>query len=229
MKIFFLLLFFPVTLLSQSAFNDAEKLYKSGKYLQAKELFEQNLESNPNHLKTLEYLGDIQCRFQNWDKAIVCYKKLKTINPKVSDYQYKYGGALAMVAAQSNKLKALTMIDDIETSFQNAIKYNPKHIEARWALIEFYLRLPGIFGGSESKASLYANELLALSPVDGYLAKGHISEYFKRFPLAENYYKKAIHIGHSKTTYQKLANLYKNKMNQPEKALQLMKNFSEQD
>jgi len=226
MRFFLLLLFFPAAVLSQSVFNDAEKLYKAEKYLQSKTLFEQNLKANPNHLKTIEYLGDIQSHFQNWDQAIVFYEKLKTVNPKVADYQYKYGGALAMIAAQSNKLKALTMINDIESSFQNAITYNPKHIEARWALIEFYLQLPGFFGGSESKATRYANELFALSPVDGYLAKGHISEYFKRFPSAESYYKKAIQTGHSKTTYQKLANLYKNKMNQPEKAAQLMEDFS---
>lgn len=214
---------------SQSVFNDAEKLYKAEKYAQAKALFEQNLKANPNHFKTIEYLGDIQSQLQNWEEAIVFYRKLKTVSPKVSDYQYKYGGALAMLAAQSNKLKAVTMIADIESSFQNAIKYNPKHIEARWALIEFYLQLPGVFGGSENKASHYANELSVISTVDGYLAKGHISEYFKRFPSAESYYKKAIQVGHSKTTYQKLANLYKNKMNQPEKAKQLMKIFSEKE
>ena len=112
-------------------------------------------------------------------------------------------------------------------SFEKAIALNPKHIEARWALIEIYLQLPGIVGGSERKANSYANELMKISLVDGYLAKGHIAEYFDRYQEAEKNYKKAIEVGGSKNTYQKLANLYRNKLNQPEKAKQLLELYQE--
>jgi hypothetical protein len=37
-----------------------------------------------------------------------------------------------------------------------------------------------LFGGSEKNAQHYADELIKLSPVDGYLSKGRIDEYFKR-------------------------------------------------
>ena len=80
------------------------------------------------------------------------------------------------------------------------------------------MQLPGIVGGSQSKAIRYSNELLKVSPIDGYLSRGHIDEYFKRYTAAEQQYKKAIAISGSKTSYQMLANLYKNKMNEPEKA-----------
>jgi hypothetical protein len=40
-------------------------------------------------------------------------------------------------------------------------------------------------------------------------------------------YKKAIEVGGSKNTYQKLANLYRNKLNQPEKAKQLLELYQE--
>ena len=43
------------------------------------------------------------------------------------------------------------MIGEVRDSFEKAIALNPKHIEARWALIELNLQLPGIVGGSESK------------------------------------------------------------------------------
>jgi hypothetical protein len=84
------------------------------------------------------------------------------------------------------------------------------------------MELPGIVGGSEAKARKYSNELATLSPVDGYLSKGYISEYFKRYEDAEKNYLKAIEVGQSKTCYQKLADLYKNKMNSPEKAKQIL-------
>ena len=211
---------------AQSDFEKAEKLFKADKMDQAELVFESVLRSNPSDLKTIEYLGDIAGHDKSWDKAIGYYKKLKQLKPSVANYHYKYGGALGMKAKDSNKFKALGMIDEVKASFEKAISLNPKHIESRWALIELYIQLPGIVGGSESKAIKYSNELLRLSPVDGYLSRGHIDEYFKRYASAEQQYKKAILVGGSKTSYQKLASLYKNKMRDPEKAKTILETYN---
>lgn len=207
---------------SQTDFEKAEKLFLSKNYEQSKVLFENYLNNNPNNLKTLEYLGDIEGQFKSWDKAIYYYKKLKLIKPTEANYYYKYGGVLGMKAKSSNKFKALGMISEVKLSFEKAISLNPKHIEARVALVELYLQLPGIVGGSEKKALLYANEIAQISAVDGYLSKGHIAEYFGRYKEAEVQYKKAVEISKSKNSYQILANLYKNKMGQPEKAKSIL-------
>ncbi len=211
---------------SQSNFEKAEKFFIEEKYDQAQLAFESVLKSNPSDLKTIEYLGDIAGQNKSWDKAIGYYKKLKQLKPSEANYYYKYGGALGMKAKEVNKFKALGMIDEVKASFEKAITLNPKHIEARWALIELYIQLPGIVGGSESKAIKYSNELLRLSPMDGYLSRGHIEEYFKRYKVAELQYKKAIIVGGSKTSYQKLASLYKNKMQEPEKAKAILENYN---
>ena len=230
MKLFFKAFFlFPVLLFSQTNFEKAEKLYAQGKYTTAKPIFENIYQENPNHLKTIEYLGDIAGNTKDWDKAIYYYNKLKKLNPTNANYFYKYGGSLGMKAKECSKFEALAMISDIKSSFEKALQLNPNHIEARWALIELYLQLPGIVGGSERKAQKYANELIKISPVDGYLAKGHIDEYFNRYKDAEKNYFKAITFSGSKTTYQKLADLYRNKMNQPEKATQVLQDYREKN
>jgi tetratricopeptide (TPR) repeat protein len=207
---FFLL--FPFVIWSQADYNKAEKLFEAGKYDQARPVFESFLKENPSHLKTIEYLGDIAGHQKSWDKAIVYYKKLKQLKPSEANYYYKYGGALGMKAKESNKFKALGMIGEVKESFEKAIELNPKHIEARWALVMIYIQLPGFVGGSETKAIKYSNELLKLSPVDGYLSRGQIDEHFKRYTAAEQQYKKAIAAGSTKTGGKLLDNLYKNKM-----------------
>ena len=227
--IIYLFVFLPVMMWGQSDFEKAEKLYKADRMDQAEVAFESVLRSNPSDLKTIEYLGDIAGHDKLWDKAIGYYKKLKQLKPSEANYYYKYGGALGMKAKDSNKFKALGMIDEVKTSFEKAITLNPKHLEARWALIELYIQLPGIVGGSESKAIKYSNELLRLSPVDGYLSRGHIEEYFKRYKTAEQQYKKAIMAGGSKTSYQKLASLYKNKMRDPEKAKTVLETYNKKN
>jgi len=197
---------------SQSDYNKAEKLFKAEKYELAQPIFESFLKENPHHLKTMEYLGDISASAKSWNKAILYYKKLKQLNPVEANYYYKYGLALGMKTKESSKFKALGMIGEVKESFEKAIALNPKHIESRWALVMIYIQLPGIVGGSESKAIKYSNELLKLSAVDGYLSRGQIEEHFERYTLAEAQYKKAIAAGSTKTGSQMLANLYKNKM-----------------
>ncbi|MBC7845054.1 MAG: tetratricopeptide repeat protein [Flavobacterium sp.] len=206
------LLLFPLLVWSQSDYNKAEKLFEAGKYDQARPVFEIFLKETPSNLKTLEYLGDIAGHQKSWDKAIVYYKKLKQLKPSEANYYYKYGGVLGMKAKESNKFKALGMIGEVKESFEKAIELNPKHIEARWALVMIYIQLPGFVGGSETKAIKYSNELLKLSPVDGFLSRGQIEEHFERYPSAETQYKKAIAAGSTKVGGQMLDNLYKNKM-----------------
>ncbi|PWA09822.1 tetratricopeptide repeat protein [Flavobacterium laiguense] len=218
-------LLFPLLILGQTNYEKGEKLFIERKFNQAQPLLESFLKNNPNHLETIEYLGDIAGYDKLWDKCISYYKKLKTLKPKEANYYYKYGGALGMKSLEVNKFKALGMISEIRSSFEKAIALNPKHIEARWALIELNLQLPGIVGGSEAKAIKYSTELRELSPVDGYLSRGHIEEYFKRYSDAEEQYKRAILIGGSKICYQKLADLYKNKMKQPDKANTVLEEY----
>lgn len=223
LKIFIFLISFQMV--AETDFDKAEKLFQQEKYDQAKVLFEKYLKQTPNDYKTIEYLGDIAGHQKKWDEAIKQYKILKVQFPKTANYWYKYGGALGMKAKSVNKFKALGMIDDIETAFLTAAKLDLKHIESRWALVMLYIELPGIVGGSESKAKKYSDELMNLSKVDGYLSKGYIDEYFNRYSKAEANYIKAHEIGKSKTTYQKLYNLYVNKIKDKAKAQKLKEQF----
>jgi len=213
-----LVLFFPIFSFSQNDFQRAEGYFKLEKFAQAKPIFETHLKQNPKDKQTLEYLGDIAIHTKKWDDALTYYKALVQEEESNANYHYKYGGALGMKAISVNKLLASTYIGDIKREFELAAKLDPKHIDTRWALVEYYLQLPGILGGSEKKAIDYANELLAISPVDGYLANGHIAEYSKRYKDAEQFYKKAVGVGGSPLTYEKLISLYE-KDNQPAKAL----------
>jgi tetratricopeptide (TPR) repeat protein len=218
-------LLFPLMMLSQSSFDQAHKLFAEGKFEQSQTIFLALLKQDPSNLKTIEHLGDIAGHNKSWDEAIMYYGKLKELKPSEANFFYKYGGAMGMKALEVNKFRALGMIDEIKGSFEKAIELDSGHIDSRWALIELYIKLPGFVGGSETKAIKYSNELLKLSAVDGYLSRGHIEEYFKRYGTAEQQYKKGILAGYSKVSYQMLANLYKNKMNEPERAKTVLEEF----
>lgn len=226
MRVLFLLFLLPVVGFCQvgdNAFAKAESYFHKEAYTKAKPLFESYLKRHPNDLKTLEYLGDIAGYAKDWNNAISNYEKLVEIAPNVANYHYKYGGVLGMKALEINKLSALGLIGDIKASFQKAAELDPKHIEVRWALVEFYVQLPSIIGGSEKKALQYANELAALSPVDGHLAQGYIAEYNNRPADAEAHYKNSVRVGGSITCYTKLSEHYQ-KNDAPEKAWRTLEN-----
>ena len=224
-QIAIIFIFLPMIVWSQTAFDKAKILFEQGKYASAEPLFENYLKTNPTNTKTIEYLGDISGYEQKWNNAIYYYNKLKTTFPKNANYWYKLGGALGLKAKSINKISAIGMINEIENAFLTAAKLDSKHIETRWALVIFYIELPGIVGGSETKAQKYANELVAISKVDGYLAKGYIDVYFKRYHDAEKNYQKSYEIGHSKTTFNKLYDLYLNKLKDKQKAIILKEEF----
>ena len=221
----FLFLLLSINMMAQSDFEKAENLFEQKKWEQAKPLFEIHLKNSPTDLKTIEYLGDIAGHLQNWDNCIYYYNKLKTLKPSEANYWYKYGGGLGMKASLKKNMESLRMVYKAQEAFEKAIELNKKHIEARHALVTIYLRLPGIFGGSERKAQKYSNELMALSKVDGYLSQGYIDEYFDRDKKAEISYIKAHEIGNSKTTFQKLYNLYLNKLKDKAKAIKIKQQF----
>ena len=186
--------------------------------MQAEQILAKYLKDNSKDLEAIEYYGDAFGFQEKWDPAIIEYKKLVDAKPKEANYHYKYGGVLAMKALQVNKLKALSLISDVKEAFLTAAQLDKNHIDTRWALVELYMQLPGIIGGSKSTSLKYANELEVISKVDGYLAKGYIYEYDDEPALAEKYYKMAITEGGSITCFEKLSSFYENN-NEPEKAM----------
>ncbi len=219
MREILLLLFIPICTMAQTPdYQKAEGFFDQKKFNEAKPLFESFLKNHPKDQKTLEYLGDIASYNSNWDTAMGYYEVLVEEDGQNANYHYKYGGALGMKALSISRLRAVTYIGDIKEQFITAAELDPDHIETRWALIELYLQLPGILGGSESKAKNYASELQKISPIDGYLSKGYIEEREGRQEEAEKYYKEAIALGGSPVSYEKLTNLYE-KNDRPEDAL----------
>ena len=220
MQYFWLLLLIPVFAFSQTSLNEVNGLFQAKKFEKAEQILNEYLVKFPNDLSAIELLGDAYGHQKKWDEAIVNYEKLLNANENSANYNYKYGGALGMKALD-NKFKAIGFIGDVKASFLKAAELDKTHIGARWALVELYMQLPGIIGGSKKKALEFTQELENLSKVDGYLAKGYIYEYDDEPELAEKYYKMAIKEGGSLTCFDKLTTFYENE-NKPKAAIENM-------
>ncbi|AGC77114.1 tetratricopeptide repeat protein [Nonlabens dokdonensis] len=218
-----LFLFCGTMAYGQSAFAKAEQLFQAEKYDQALIAFEKLNKQDASNKKVIERLGDIAGRKNDLETAITYYKKLVEREPSNANYNFKYGGTLGLHAKNVSKFKALGMLDDVKRHLQKAADLDTEHIEVRHALSQMYCELPGIVGGSIKKSRAYADELLAISPVDGHLAHGFIDEYQKEYDKAVVSYRKAIKTGGSMLTYRKLIAVYKDHLKDTNSTREVLK------
>lgn len=195
MKHFLFLLVFVQSFacLAQHTDPDVDQLINEKEYAQAEaKLLRQLRLTSDRNIK--DKLGEVYGYQGKWDDAIAIYKKLTAAYPQAADYAFKYGGVLARKAQGSNKIVALGLVGKIKENLKRAAFLNPKSIGMQWALVDLYITLPGILGGSTSKAFDHAKELKSISPIDGYLAMGYIHEYDRDPKKAKDNYLYALRL-----------------------------------
>lgn len=204
---FFLLLLISSFSWSQSNCTLGQKQFDQEDYKNAIKSLELCLTSNEKNEEAQYILGKSYAKLENWEKASDVYEKLVQDYPNNAEYNFLYGGSLGLYAKNLNPLKAVNYISDIKFYLKKAIELDENHIDARWALVQIYMELPFVVGGSKSTAEKYAEELLEISPIDGYLAFGFIEAYDENWSDAEKHYKKAVEVGQSETAFQKLVDV----------------------
>lgn len=185
-----------------------QSLIDQGKFLEARAQMLKMSKDFQRGAQGAELTGDIFGGLKKWDSALIYYGRFKEKEPKNAAAHFKYGGALGMKALSNNKLTALMYLDDIEDHFKMAVEVDPSYVAAHWALIEYYLQVPGIMGGGAEKASAQADDLFEFSPIDGWMARARLAEQDDDLDLAEQHYKKAITEGQSLWTYRGLISFY---------------------
>ncbi|MGB8705294.1 MAG: tetratricopeptide repeat protein [Gillisia sp.] len=163
-----------------------------GRMPKAESLLQKYHQMNPSDSKVLIDLGDVYSYKKDWDQAIENYKKAVTLEPKNPEYLFKLGGAYGMKALLVSKLEALLYIPDIKKNLEMSARIDPNQVESRRALVELYVQLPGIIGGSTKKAAEYARQLESISPINAFLAKGYIAKYNDEKLNSLQCYKKAF-------------------------------------
>lgn len=124
------------------------------------------------------------------------YKKSAELCEKAIDikkdarYYYILGAANGMIAQNSNIFKQIGFIKKIRGAFEEACRLDPKYIEPRMALVQYYLIAPGIAGGSIKEALRYADEIEKIDKLQGHYARTSIYSHENQFKELLEEYKK---------------------------------------
>ncbi|HEY2139509.1 MAG TPA: tetratricopeptide repeat protein [Chthoniobacterales bacterium] len=92
-------------------------------------------------------------RRQEFGPAVPLLEKCVAADPGNSKFHQWLGRALGLQAAQNGIASSLLSIRRVKAELEKAVALDSFNLEARQDLAIFYRALPGIFGGSNSKAA----------------------------------------------------------------------------
>lgn len=137
-------------------------------------------------------LGLISSRKKEYDKAETYLKQAINLNANKPEYHLALGALYGQMAVEANPLKQGLLAPKIKSAFENAARLDPKNLESRWMLINFYIRAPKIMGGDIEKGKIIANEIMKINQAEGNRAWGTIWRTENKNDLAEKNYKASI-------------------------------------
>ncbi len=137
-------------------------------------------------------VSNLLCRayysLEIWDQAEAHCKKAVSLAPGNSDFHLWLGRVYGEKAERTNFIAAASLAGKLRTEFERAVELNPKNLDARLDLSEFYIEAPSFMGGGDHKAREQAVALSRLSPGREHWIYARIAEKKKDFAAAEREY-----------------------------------------
>lgn len=219
------LFLFWVELGAQTALDDATALVKERRYNEAKSGLEQIIKIDPKNAEALFQLGSLYLtRLRDPDKAVSYLEKAVELAPNNAEYHFALGRSYGAQAQEASIFSKGRLAGKSKDQFLSAVELQPNEVRYRMGLMGYYLRAPGIVGGSVEKAKKEADAIVQLDPYEGHIAHAQIAVYEKDLERAEREYMKAIEENPSRSQpYHQLGYMYVNKKRHADAVAMFMK------
>ena len=126
------------------------------------------------------------------ETAVDLFTKVVAQQPNDANAHYLLGIALRDQAMQAGMFERASLAQKCRPELERAVELDPNHIDARFALVTYYLLAPGFMGGGEDKAQAQAAEIKRRNPVEGHRAYANIYAHDKKNDLARKEFVDAV-------------------------------------
>jgi Flp pilus assembly protein TadD len=151
-----------------------------------------HLSSAPADAESANLLCRAYFALEDWDRAESSCRKAVALDPGNSRFHLWLGRALGEKADRANPFAAAVLAGKVRGEFERAVQLNPKDVDARLDLAEFYLSAPGIVGGGEDKARAQARSIATMDSGREHWVYARIAEKKKDAAAAEREYRQYI-------------------------------------
>lgn len=145
----------PAFLIPPVAAHEYAALIKAKKYAEVERATTAKLALEANNADALVAKTElilIEGKIKRLDEAAKIAEQCIASNPKNSECHEALGNVLGTKAEKGGVMSAVSSLGTIRDAFKKAIELDTKNFNARSSLITFYLEVPGLMGGSTSKA-----------------------------------------------------------------------------
>ncbi len=108
------------------------------------------------------------------EAAIGSAEKAVKLAPNNSQSHFWLGNAYGSRIGQLGTFSQLSMAPKLRVAFEKTVALDPNNLDAREALIQYYLQAPAMIGGGKDKAGVQANEIAKRDVARGHLARAQI-------------------------------------------------------
>lgn len=157
---------------------------------------------------------NLECRVrfsvEQWDAAVKECEQAVRLDGQNSNYHLWLGRVLGEKAGRASFLSAFSLAKRVRAEFEEAVRLDPRNVEALADLGEFYKEAPGVVGGGMGKAEDVAAQMEKLDRARAHELRGNIAESRKDYGTAEREFKQAIEAGsHPAYQWMTLAAFYR--------------------
>jgi len=169
-----------------------EELFQQRKLPEARAAFQAQLSKDKNDAHALYYMGRIAALENKSGEAVDWFEKAVKRADSNATYHLWLGNALGEEAQKANKFRQPFLARRVKSEFERAVQLDPKMLDARQGLVDFYSIAPGIMGGSMEKAKEQVAEIGKLNPMRGHWSMARLLARQKDMAGAEREYRAAI-------------------------------------
>ena len=195
----FLLVFVLLLLvgaLSASVVDSAKLMLSQGRIDEAITELNGRLSTAPTDAESANLLCRAYFALEDWDRAESSCRRAAALDPGNSRFHLWLGRVYGEKADRASMLVATGLAPKVRGEFERAVQLNPKDIDARLDLAEFYIEAPIIFGGGEAKAREQAQSVAAVNPAREHWIYARLAEKKKDYVTAEQEYHQYIDVSH---------------------------------
>ena len=187
-----LVLLLLIASLTASVADSAKDMLAAGRIDEAITELNGRLSSVPADAESSNLLCRAYFALEDWNRAESSCRKAASLDPDNGRFHWWLGRVYGEKADRANFLAAAGLAGKVRGEFERAVQLNPKDVDARLDLAEFYLAAPGIVGGGEQKARAQAQFIATVNPAREHWVYARIAEQKKDTVIAEREYHQYI-------------------------------------
>ncbi len=172
--------------------SSPEDLFQAGHLKRLRAWAEPRVAANPNDAQAAYYLASAKEELGDLDGALPLAERALSLGSNNASYHLLVADICIEQAQKAGMFKGLGLSRRFRDEASQAASIDPKYVDAREALMEFYFDAPGIAGGDKKKAWALADEIGKIDSARGLLAQAMLAGKEKNPAKQDGLYQQAL-------------------------------------